>query len=256
MPTPSLRQSLFGTSEKRGDQAWSCCQRLFCSATAGKTLNIWHCVGRLDIGSESLVDRSKSMKERQDVLVELRSLRAAKNLRSETQGGKQGHGKCLGGTSAERSLDERFFRATKSLTKNAPEFSPKVLSLYFVGPKESRKIPATFPAKFPSQKYKKITDELLQDCRENSCPPINDRNLTWKLSIDSLCLKTSASADNQREKKSIRNFSIDPRLSIQTSIVDTVFADPVSERLRLLKKRKQRKIEIQRIGERRAAGQI
>ena len=54
-----------------------------------------------------------------------------------------------------------FFRGTNFLTKNAPKFSPNFLSLYFVGQKKSRKIPGKFPAKFPSPKSKKITDELL-----------------------------------------------------------------------------------------------
>ena len=49
-----------------------------------------------------------------------------------------------------------FLRGTNFLTKNAPKFSPKFLSLYFVGRKKSRKIPAKFPTKFPSPKSKKI----------------------------------------------------------------------------------------------------
>ena len=48
------------------------------------------------------------------------------------------------------------FRVTNFLTKNAPKFSPNFLSLCFVGPKKSRKIPAKFPAKLPSPKSKKI----------------------------------------------------------------------------------------------------
>ena len=60
-----------------------------------------------------------------------------------------------------------FFRATNSLTKNAPKFSPMFLSLYFVGQKSS-KIPTKFPTEFPSPKAKKITDELLQECGEKS----------------------------------------------------------------------------------------
>ena len=52
---------------------------------------------------------------------------------------------------------ERFFwGATNFLTKNAPIFSPIFLSLYFAGPKKSRKIPAKFPTKFPSKKSKNI----------------------------------------------------------------------------------------------------
>ena len=43
-----------------------------------------------------------------------------------------------------------------------------------------------------------------------------------------LSLKWLATAENQGEKP-IRNFSIDPASSIQTSIADPVFADPVSE---------------------------
>ena len=38
-----------------------------------------------------------------------------------------------------------FFRGTNFLTKNALIFSPKMLSLYFVGEKKSCKIPANFP---------------------------------------------------------------------------------------------------------------
>ena len=50
------------------------------------------------------------------------------------------------------------------LTKNAPKRSPKCLSLfYFVGPKQSRKI----PAKFRREKLRKFTDELLQERRED-----------------------------------------------------------------------------------------
>ena len=60
-----------------------------------------------------------------------------------------------------------FFRGTNFLTKNAPKFSPNILSLYFVGQKKSRKIPGKFPAKFPPQKSKKFTNELLQDRQEN-----------------------------------------------------------------------------------------
>ena len=47
---------------------------------------------------------------------------------------------------------EDFFRGTNFLMKNAPKFCPKMFSLYFVGPKKSRKIPAKFPDKFPSPK--------------------------------------------------------------------------------------------------------
>ena len=52
-----------------------------------------------------------------------------------------------------------FFWATNFLTKNVPKFSPKFLSLYSVGQKKSRKIPAKFPTrfpKFPCEKSKKI----------------------------------------------------------------------------------------------------
>ena len=59
-----------------------------------------------------------------------------------------------------------FFRGTNFLTKNAPKFSPECSCLYFVGLKKSRKIPAKCPAKFPSQKFYKFTDELLQRRRE------------------------------------------------------------------------------------------
>ena len=44
----------------------------------------------------------------------------------------------------------------RAFPKNAPKFSPKFLSLYFVGPKKSCKIPAKFPAKFPYEKSRKI----------------------------------------------------------------------------------------------------
>ena len=46
----------------------------------------------------------------------------------------------------------RFLRATE----NAPKFSQMFLSLHFVVPKTSRKIPAGFPAKVPCNKIKKI----------------------------------------------------------------------------------------------------
>ena len=51
-----------------------------------------------------------------------------------------------------------FFRATNFLTKNAPKFSPKCLSLCSVGQKKSQKIPSKFPtkfSKFPCEKSKK-----------------------------------------------------------------------------------------------------
>ena len=53
--------------------------------------------------------------------------------------------------------------------KNAPKFSPKFLSLCSVDQKKSRKIPSKFPtkfSKFPCEKSKKFTDELLQERRE------------------------------------------------------------------------------------------
>ena len=67
-----------------------------------------------------------------------------------------------------------FFRATNFVTKNAPKFSPKFLSLCSVGQKKSRKIPSKFPtklSKFPCEKKKKknkFTDELLQERREKN----------------------------------------------------------------------------------------
>ena len=42
-----------------------------------------------------------------------------------------------------------FFWATNYLTKNAPKFPPKFLSLHSVGQKKSRNIPAKIPTKFP-----------------------------------------------------------------------------------------------------------
>ena len=61
-----------------------------------------------------------------------------------------------------------LFGATNFLTKNAPKFSPKFLSLHSAGQKKSRKIPAKFPTKFPCKKSKKITDELLQEARASN----------------------------------------------------------------------------------------
>ena len=56
-----------------------------------------------------------------------------------------------GGTAAEQSWHVFFFRGTNFLTKNAPKFYPKLLSLYLrVGPQKSRKIPSKFSAKCPS----------------------------------------------------------------------------------------------------------
>ena len=52
-----------------------------------------------------------------------------------------------------------FFRATNFLTKNAPKFSPKILSLCSVDQKNPLKIPSKFPtkfSKFPCEKSKKI----------------------------------------------------------------------------------------------------
>ena len=54
---------------------------------------------------------------------------------------------------------KEFFRATNFLTKNAPKFSPKFLSLCSVGQKKSRKIPSKCAAKFskfPCEKSKNI----------------------------------------------------------------------------------------------------
>ena len=47
-----------------------------------------------------------------------------------------------------------FFRVTNFLTKNAPKFSQKFLSLYFVGPKKSpAKFPPSFPQNFPPPNF-------------------------------------------------------------------------------------------------------
>ena len=70
---------------------------------------------------------------------------------------------CLGGTSAERSWNELFFRGTNFLTKNAPNFSRNFEHLFWWVRKNTRKIPAKSLAKFPSPKS---TDELLQEGRE------------------------------------------------------------------------------------------
>ena len=63
-----------------------------------------------------------------------------------------------------------FFRATNFLTKNAPKFSPKILSLCSVGQKKSPENSLQIShSKFPCEKNpKKITDELLQERREKN----------------------------------------------------------------------------------------
>ena len=43
-----------------------------------------------------------------------------------------------------------FFQATNFLTKNAPKFSPKFLSLCSVGQKNPAKFPPNFPLNFPN----------------------------------------------------------------------------------------------------------
>ena len=53
------------------------------------------------------------------------------------------------------------------LTKIAPRFSPKSLSLYFVGPKNPAKFPPNFPQISLPKLKNKFTDELLQERREN-----------------------------------------------------------------------------------------
>ena len=67
---------------------------------------------------------------------------------------------------------KEFFRATNFLTKNAPKFSPKCLSLCSVGQKNPRKILSKLPtkfSKFPCENIKKkFTDKLLQERRENN----------------------------------------------------------------------------------------
>ena len=64
---------------------------------------------------------------------------------------------------------EIFFSRHEFPTKNARKYSPNCLSLYFVGPKNPTKFPPNFPQHFPPPKMKKrITDVLLQECRENS----------------------------------------------------------------------------------------
>ena len=61
-------------------------------------------------------------------------------------------------------------------------------------------------------------------------PPIDDTHPIRKFSIDS---GSHADWQNPAEfspkAKPIRNFSIDPTLSIRTSIADAIFADAISE---------------------------
>ena len=69
-----------------------------------------------------------------------------------------------------------FFRATNFVTKNAPKISPKLLSLCSVGSENPAKFPQNFPLKFPNfppKNQKKITDELLQERRENTLRYLN-----------------------------------------------------------------------------------
>ena len=58
---------------------------------------------------------------------------------------------------------KEFFRATNFLTKNGSKFSPKLLSLNFVGPKQSRKIPRRISL---PKIQKRFTNELLQERQE------------------------------------------------------------------------------------------
>ena len=63
----------------------------------------------------------------------------------------------LGGTSAENEVGTKdFFSRHEFSHEKCSENFLKFLSLYFMGPKKSHKIPGKFPAKFPSPKSKEI----------------------------------------------------------------------------------------------------
>ena len=67
-----------------------------------------------------------------------------------------------------------FFWATNFLTKNAPKFPPTFLSLYSVGQKRSRKIPAKIPTKFPKfpceKSKKKSQTSFCRSAGRKNCP--------------------------------------------------------------------------------------
>ena len=73
-----------------------------------------------------------------------------------------------------------IFRVTNFVTKNAPMFSPNLLSLCSVGQKKSRKIPSKFPtkfSKFPCEKSKKIHRRASAGAQgeQDTQPPLTPR---------------------------------------------------------------------------------
>ena len=71
------------------------------------------------------------------------------------------------------------------------DFPDEIFESLFCGPEKSRKIPAKLPAKFPSPKSKKFTDELLQEHRENKqgTDPTGQTRLYMRRIVESIfCL--------------------------------------------------------------------
>ena len=62
-----------------------------------------------------------------------------------------------------------FFGTTNFLTKNAPKFAPKCLSLYFVGPKNPTKFPPNFPRNFLRKIKKKSPTSFCRGAVRTFC---------------------------------------------------------------------------------------
>ena len=69
----------------------------------------------------------------------------------------------------QNKVATKYLIRVTSLVKNAPNFSPKLLSLSLLGLKNPAKFPPNFSQNFPPKSQKKVfTDELLQERRENA----------------------------------------------------------------------------------------
>ena len=65
-----------------------------------------------------------------------------------------------------------FFPGMNFLTKNAPKFSPNILSLYLARPKRSRKFQPNFPQYFPAKYQKKSLTSFCRRSGRRSSPPM------------------------------------------------------------------------------------
>ena len=123
---------------------------------------------------------------------------------------------------SEFCTKDLFVRATNFLTKNAPNFSPNILSLCSVGQKNPGKFPPNFPLNFPNFPAKNQKKSPASFCRSAGRKVFHDKGLIMLSGHTQYAVSLARASKGLNDRKCTPILGCTPRGSCNTTLLRRV----------------------------------